>query len=137
MVSTFSVHYGISEFPKIYRAIRQNDSPIPVFETDDHNAYFLATVPIHPAFIDEKKYLTSIDKEPDEEEVLDSGNGCTKDCTKELTERQQAILEIIRLSATVTLPEIALKLSLGIRTIKTEIKSCKIKAFSLVKVGNG
>lgn len=110
-------------FPKIYHAISQNDSPKPVFETDEHNAHFLATLNIHPAFIDEKKYLSTIGKELEEEEASDHRNDCTKDCTKELTERQQVILEMIRLSATVTLPEIALKLSLGIRTIKTEIKT--------------
>lgn len=109
-------------FPKIYRAISQNDSPKPKFETDEHNAYFLVTLPIHPAFIDEKEYLASIRKELDEENSADFGKDCTKDCTKELSERQKIIMNMVRLSATITLPEIALKLSVGVRTVKTEIK---------------
>ena len=121
-------------FPKIYRAISQNDSPKPTFETDDHNAYFLATIHIHPAFIDEKKYLATIGKELDENDISGRGNDCTKDCTYELSERQQVILDIIRLSATVTLPEIALKLSLGVRTIKTEIKKLQDKGI-LIREG--
>lgn len=108
-------------FPKIYRAIQQNDSPKPKFETDEHNAHFLATIPIHPAFIDEREYLTSIGKNLDED-TTHSSIHCTKDCTKELTERQKIILNLVGLSATVTLPEIARKLSIGLRTIKTEIK---------------
>lgn len=53
-------------FPKIYRALKNNGSPVPVFETDEHNQYFLATIKIHEAFIDERAYLASIGKELDE-----------------------------------------------------------------------
>lgn len=47
-------------FPKIYNAMRKNGSPEPSFETDEDNSFFLATIPIHPAFandgiIDEAK----------------------------------------------------------------------------------
>ena len=34
--------------PKILRAIRNNGSPKPVFETDDDRTYFVARFPIHP-----------------------------------------------------------------------------------------
>lgn len=37
-------------FPKVYNALKKNGSPEPIFETDDRNSYFLATIPIHPAF---------------------------------------------------------------------------------------
>ncbi len=36
--------------PKIYQAVKRNDSPMPIFETDERNAHFLATLPIHKAF---------------------------------------------------------------------------------------
>ena len=32
-------------------------------QTDDRNGHFLATMPIHQAFVDEKAYLASIGKE--------------------------------------------------------------------------
>ena len=38
-------------FPKIYRAMRNNGSPDPIFKTDDLNQYFLAELPVHPAFV--------------------------------------------------------------------------------------
>ncbi len=38
-------------FPKIYKSIRKNGSPMPKFETDETNSYFLSTFYIHPAFI--------------------------------------------------------------------------------------
>ena len=37
-------------FPKIRQALRKNGSPDPIFETDEHNSYFLAHIDIHPAF---------------------------------------------------------------------------------------
>ena len=35
-------------FPIIYRSLKVNGSPEPVFETDDDRTYFLATIFIHP-----------------------------------------------------------------------------------------
>ncbi len=34
--------------PKIRRAMKQNNSPDPIFETDDNRYYFLVILPIHP-----------------------------------------------------------------------------------------
>jgi len=34
--------------PKIIRAIKNNGSPLPVFETDDEHSFFLVRFPIHP-----------------------------------------------------------------------------------------
>jgi ATP-dependent DNA helicase RecG len=38
-------------FPTIYNSMLQNGSPKPVFDTDDEHTYFLAVLPVHPAFI--------------------------------------------------------------------------------------
>ena len=40
-------------FPKIYRELRKNGSPMPEFETDGNNTFFLATIHIHPEFLKE------------------------------------------------------------------------------------
>ncbi len=45
--------------PKILRTIRNNDSPTPVFHTDDDRTFFLVEFSIHPVF------LKSISQEPD------------------------------------------------------------------------
>ncbi len=37
-------------FPTIYDSMRNNGSPVPVFETDDDYIYFLALLPVHPEF---------------------------------------------------------------------------------------
>ena len=88
-------------FPKIYQAVKRNDSPMPVFETDEQNGHFLATMPIHRAFIDEKAYLASIGKELDanEPQKEDFLKGFLKDFLKgisnELSERQHYIIWLI------------------------------------------
>jgi len=46
-------------FPNIYKSIRKNESPIPKFETDENNSYFLSTFYIHKAFT---KHDGDIDK---------------------------------------------------------------------------
>lgn len=33
--------------PKIFHAMKQNGSPLPIFETDEEGCYFLTTIPIH------------------------------------------------------------------------------------------
>ncbi len=38
--------------PKIYRAIKNNDSPQPIFNTDDERSYFVFELPIHRKFIE-------------------------------------------------------------------------------------
>lgn len=49
-------------FPKIYRAMRNNGSPDPVFKTDDLNQYFLAELPIHLAFIGDNVAQDVVDR---------------------------------------------------------------------------
>ena len=39
---------------KMLRAMRQNGSPDPVFETDAERLYFLVTLPVHPGFAPEE-----------------------------------------------------------------------------------
>ena len=38
--------------PKIMRAMRANGSPIPEFQTNDNRDFFIATLPVHPAFLE-------------------------------------------------------------------------------------
>lgn len=119
-------------FPKIYQAVRRNNSPMPVFETDEKNSYFLATMPIHQAFIDEYAYIVSIGKE------LDKGTDFPKDLEKQLSERQVYILSLIRDDRTISSEKISEKISqkkpVTARTIKSDI--AKLKALGiLARVG--
>ena len=80
-------------FPKIYRAMRNNGSPDPVFKTDDLNQYFLAELPIHPAFVGDS-----------EEDITQK---TTQKTTQNLTSNQQAILDYIQNNPEATRKDIA------------------------------
>ena len=56
-------------FPKIYRSMRTNGSPMPLFETDAENRYFMATLPIHSAFLKDSDHNEPIN----EPEVIQNG----------------------------------------------------------------
>ncbi len=69
-------------FPKVYNAMRKNGSPDPIFETDENNQYFLATLPIHPAFLNE--------------EIKEKSPECTEkspECTEKSTEKSPGCTE--------------------------------------------
>jgi len=41
--------------PKILQAIKKNDSPKPIFHTDEDRSYFVVELLLHPAFIKGKE----------------------------------------------------------------------------------
>lgn len=49
-------------FPKIYRELQTNGSPLPKFETDETNSYFLTTIYSHPLFIEKERELNDREK---------------------------------------------------------------------------
>ena len=99
---------------------------MPIFETDDRNMHFLATMPIHQAFVDERAYLASKGKELDEENKGDFGKDCMKDGKKgdkkELTDIQQSIVSWIGIDDKITIPVLARKTKTSERTISRELK---------------
>lgn len=94
-------------FPKIYREIRKNGSPMPIFETDDRNMHFLATLPIHKMFLEE------------------SGD-VVEHVVEQLTDRQEDMLSVIRAGVVEgvveTAESLAKKLKVSPRTIQRELK---------------
>ena len=110
-------------FPKIYQAVKRNDSPMPIFETDDRNGHFLATMPIHQAFVDEKAYLASIGKE------LDDGG------KKELSDIQLTILSLIENNDKITIPVLARKTGTSERTLSRELKIMREELKVLTREG--
>lgn len=118
-------------FPKIYQAVKRNDSPMPVFETDDRNMHFLATMPIHQAFVDEKAYLASKGKELDE----NVGKDDRKDDRKELNERQLVILELIEENDRITISEMTEKTALSEKTIRRELNYMRDELLILTREG--
>ena len=115
---------------RLYQAVKRNDSPMPIFETDDRNMHFLATMPIHQAFVDERAYLASKGKELDEENKgnfgkdgkKDGKKGDKKGDKKELTDIQQSIVSLIGVNGKITIPVLARKTKTSERTISRELK---------------
>lgn len=96
--------------PTIQQKLKENGSPRATIETDEERTFFLIDIPCNPYF-----------------STKHTEENCTKDCTKELSERQLVITEIIRLDATTTIHEIAQKAGVSERTIKNEIAELQKK----------
>ena len=90
-------------FPKIYRAMRNNGSPDPIFKTDDFNQYFLAELPIHPSFIEEKN------------------KDVVKDVVKELSDRQRIIVSLMNNDKQISAAELSQIINVNVRTVQREI----------------
>jgi len=109
-------------FPKIYREIRKNGSPLPIFETDEHNMHFMATLPIHEMFFfDEGEIITSTDKEIDTNFIKGFTIDQIKEKHTELTDRQAEILHLISLDNAITSQKISHKNAISSRTIIKEM----------------
>ena len=55
----------------------------------------------------------------------------TKDVTKELSERQNIILDLIKKNPLVTIPEMSLKIGVVIRTVKRDIEYLQSNGFNM------
>ena len=71
-------------------------------------------IPCHPEFVEETLALENIG--------MKDGN-VTKDVTKELSERQMLILEMINNDSFVTISEMSLKIGVATRTIIRDIET--------------
>ena len=100
-------------------------------QTDDRNGHFLATMPIHQAFVDEKAYLASIGKELDDRGKKDD----KKDDKKELSDIQLTILSLIENNDKITIPVLARKTGTSERTLSRELKIMREELKVLTREG--
>ena len=63
--------------PSIYKAMADNGSPIPVFETDAEATYFLVTLPVHTAVSNQESNGASILLFKNIEEIIAFSNGAS------------------------------------------------------------
>ena len=63
--------------PSIYKAMADNGSPIPVFETDAEATYFLVTLPVHTAVSNQESNGASILSFNNIEEIIAFSNGAS------------------------------------------------------------
>ncbi len=94
-------------FKKILRAIKQNGSPLPIFETDEAHDYFVTRFFIREGFYDE-----------------DEGNdkGSTTTPKLPLNDVENKIVIIVRENPNITRKEIAKRLNLTVDGVKYHIK---------------
>ena len=94
-------------FGKILKALSNNGSPAPLFETDDERSYFATTLFIHEGF---KESLKNKD--------------VTQDVTQDVTDPIDArIMAMITADSKITTEEIADELGISTRTVKRRIKA--------------
>lgn len=99
-------------FQNIIRALKVNDSPMPVFETDEERTYFLTTIPIHPDFL--------VSPEHENEHLNEYINQTPE---YDLTDLEQRVLAAIQEDTTVTIQKMAAALKTSRSTIVRALKS--------------
>lgn len=92
-------------FPKIYRAMRNNGSPDPVFKTDGLNQYFLAELPIHPAFIADNV-----------------AQDVVEDVVENVVDRLDLIVLLLKEDNTLSAAQLAKQLGVTARTIQRDLE---------------
>ena len=105
--------------PKIKRALKNNGSPEPIFETNDDRSYFITTILIHENFRNEK-----------DGSVNGEINGEIK-----LEDNEKKLIELIKKNNTLDRIEISEKLNLSPRTVDRLINSLKKKKL-LKRIGS-
>jgi ATP-dependent DNA helicase RecG len=95
--------------PTIQEEMQENGSPRATIETNEERNFIIVFIPIHEGC--------------EETVVLNGTQGVTKDVTKELSERQLLILEMIDDDSFVTIPEMSLKTCVATRPIKRDIET--------------
>ena len=90
--------------------MKNNGNPIPVFETDERNIHFIATLPIHPLFTNEEAPQNEPQNEPQK-------------LIAQLTPRQQQIIALIRKNNCLSRQEMADKLDIAYSTIKRDLSA--------------
>ena len=85
---------------------------MPIFETDEERTYFLTTFLIHPDFT-----------------VTDDGInvGLNDEIIKNLSDKEQTVIHMIRRDPSVTVAEIAISMGVSAKTAERTIKSLKEK----------
>ena len=99
--------------PTIQEELKRNGSPKAIVETNDERNFINVFIPVHEGCGD-KVTLNA---------PVNVTNDVTIDVTKELSERQRVIVEMVKKNAMVTIAEMSLKTGVTIRTIKRDINT--------------
>ncbi len=78
--------------PSIYKAMADNGSPVPVFETDAEATYFLVTLPVHTAVSNEESNGARMLLFSNIEDIIAFGNGVSNGVSNQVSKE---VVEII------------------------------------------
>jgi ATP-dependent DNA helicase RecG len=117
--------------PTMYKLMRQNGSPDPIFETDEDRNYFLTILFIHPQ-VTINKNAKIIINEPVNEPVNEPIN-------EPVNDRQKEILRLIEKNRAISISELADNCKAARETVKRDLKKLKelnfIQRFGSDKAG--
>jgi|SRR3989339_823687 len=99
------------------RALKNNGSPAPVFETDDNREYFTVMLKINPRALEEGTIQKTIQK-TDQESTQKSAQ-----------KSAQKILDLIRQNNLITRAKIAQTIGLSDGGVKKQLKQLQAKGF--------
>ncbi|MBI4309250.1 MAG: putative DNA binding domain-containing protein [Candidatus Omnitrophica bacterium] len=128
-------------FPKIRRALKNNGSPAPVFETDNDREYFMTTLKINPRAQEMAKIITpmgggKVIEIDSENRVVETGEKTRVETRVETRVKTgEKILQIMKENPAVTIPEIAKFTGLTVKGVEWNLKALKKKEL-LRRVGS-
>lgn len=105
--------------PTITAAMKANGSPAVKYEFDDSYSWFMATVPVHPVFLNDTEKAQN-------DTINDRKGDADEDII--LTDRQLAILSLINTDDRITTEEIKSHFTESIATINRDIAILKKKS---------
>lgn len=113
---------------KILRAMRQNGSPDPVFETDAERLYFLTTLPIHPRFARQASLTQrAIPDSATRAHVPNPQNGSTRrDNALDLSDGERRVLAYLSSNPEATIAQAAFELGMSASTVGRNIGTLKL-----------
>jgi ATP-dependent DNA helicase RecG len=106
---------GIS---KIIKAMAQNGSPAPEFETDEDRSYFLIRLPVHEKADDGSGLMSETGSEK-------TAPGSEKSSEKTSGDTAGKIIELLQKSPTITAVELAMALGISSRAVEKQLAKIK------------
>lgn len=102
--------------PTIFRTLKDNGSPAPVFDTDEPNrSYFVTEIKIHPDFV--------VAETPPE----DNKAGLVEKLVEGLVESQKKIVRLIVINPSITIREMSESIGISTTAIDNNIATLKGK----------
>ena len=108
-------------FPKIYREMRKNGNPDPMFETDERNLHFMATLLVNPLF-EPKDVTKNVTKDVTKNVTKKVTENVTKKATKQMADRHHKIVDLISENPYITIAQLARLCNVTLMTINRDVE---------------